>query len=61
MASSHADPLGYGLISIGVAAAFMIRQRDYKRMLAYSSVEHMGSSRSAWASAASHYAALLHM
>jgi hydrogenase-4 component F len=34
--------LGFGLLSIGVAAAFMIRQRDYKRMLAYSSVEHMG-------------------
>ena len=34
--------LAFGLISIAVAAAFMIRQRDYKRMLAYSSVEHMG-------------------
>jgi len=34
--------LVFGLVSIGVAAAFMIRQRDYKRMLAYSSVEHMG-------------------
>jgi hydrogenase-4 component F len=34
--------LGFGLLSIGVAAAFMIRQRDFKRMLAYSSVEHMG-------------------
>lgn len=32
----------FGLLSIGVAAAFMIRQRDYTRMLAYSSVEHMG-------------------
>jgi hydrogenase-4 component F len=34
--------IGFGLLSIGVAAALMIRQRDYKRMLAYSSVEHMG-------------------
>jgi len=34
--------LAFGLISIAVAAAFMIRQRDFKRMLAYSSVEHMG-------------------
>ena len=34
--------LAFGLLSIGVAAAFMVRQRDYKRMLAYSSVEHMG-------------------
>lgn len=31
-----------GLFSMGVAAAFMVRQRDFKRMLAYSSVEHMG-------------------
>ncbi|HEY8088901.1 MAG TPA: proton-conducting transporter membrane subunit, partial [Polyangiaceae bacterium] len=31
-----------GLFSMGVAAAFMARQKDFKRMLAYSSVEHMG-------------------
>jgi len=31
-----------GLLSMAVAAVFMARQRDYKRMLAYSSVEHMG-------------------
>jgi hydrogenase-4 component F len=31
-----------GLVSMGVAAVFMARQRDFKRMLAYSSVEHMG-------------------
>jgi len=31
-----------GLFSIAVAGVFMARQRDYKRMLAYSSVEHMG-------------------
>jgi hydrogenase-4 component F len=31
-----------GLFSMAVAAVFMARQRDYKRMLAYSSVEHMG-------------------
>lgn len=31
-----------GLLSMAVAAAFMARQRDFKRMLAYSSVEHMG-------------------
>src|SRR6516165_1768651 len=31
-----------GLLSTGVAAVFMVRQRDFKRMLAYSSVEHMG-------------------
>lgn len=31
-----------GLLSMGTAAIFMIRQRDFKRLLAYSSVEHMG-------------------
>jgi hydrogenase-4 component F len=31
-----------GLLSMLVAAVFMVRQRDFKRMLAYSSVEHMG-------------------
>ncbi len=31
-----------GLLSLAVAAALLIGQRDYKRMLAYSSVEHMG-------------------
>jgi hydrogenase-4 component F len=33
---------GLGLLSLGVAAAFLLTQRNYKRMLAYSSVEHMG-------------------
>jgi len=32
----------FGLISIGWAALFILGQPDYKRMLAYSSVEHMG-------------------
>ena len=32
----------FGLLSMGTAAVFVIRQPDYKRMLAYSSVEHMG-------------------
>ncbi|HTM55999.1 MAG TPA: proton-conducting transporter membrane subunit [Pirellulales bacterium] len=31
-----------GLFSMAVAAVFMVRQRDFKRMLAYSSIEHMG-------------------
>src|SRR5581483_5536855 len=31
-----------GLLSMAVGAVFMVRQRDFKRMLAYSSVEHMG-------------------
>ena len=31
-----------GLLSMGTAAAFLLRQGDYKRLFAYSSVEHMG-------------------
>jgi hydrogenase-4 component F len=31
-----------GLLSLGVSAALILRQRDLKRMLAYSSIEHMG-------------------
>lgn len=31
-----------GLLSMAVAAVFMARQHDFKRMLAYSSVEHVG-------------------
>jgi hydrogenase-4 component F len=31
-----------GLFSIGLAAVFVVGQKDFKRMLAYSSVEHMG-------------------
>lgn len=34
--------IGIGLFSMAVAAVFMAGQRDFKRMLAYSSVEHMG-------------------
>jgi hydrogenase-4 component F len=34
--------IGMGLFSIAVAAIFLVRQTDIKRMLAYSSVEHMG-------------------
>ncbi len=34
--------LGMGLLSMAFAAVFMARQTDFKRMLAYSSVEHVG-------------------
>ncbi len=34
--------LFFGLFSMGTAAVFMARQKDIKRCLAYSSVEHMG-------------------
>ncbi len=32
----------FGLVSMAVAAVFLLGQSDYKRMLAYSSIEHMG-------------------
>jgi hydrogenase-4 component F len=34
--------VAFGLASMGVAGALLLGQRDLKRMLAYSSVEHMG-------------------
>lgn len=34
--------IALGLLSVAVAAVFMVRQTDYKRLLAYSSIEHMG-------------------
>ncbi|MBI2216299.1 MAG: hydrogenase 4 subunit F [Candidatus Rokubacteria bacterium] len=34
--------LGLGLLSMAAAAAFLWRSRNYKRMLAYSSIEHVG-------------------
>ncbi|MEK7704702.1 MAG: proton-conducting transporter membrane subunit [Myxococcota bacterium] len=41
---AHATRLlvGLGLFSMAMAGALMVGQRDFKRMLAYSSVEHMG-------------------
>ena len=32
----------FGMLSLVTAAAFIILSKDYKRMLAYSSIEHMG-------------------
>ena len=34
--------IGFGLLSIATAAIFILTQKDYKRLLAYSSIEHMG-------------------
>jgi hydrogenase-4 component F len=41
---AFAQPIlvGFGLLSLAVAAAFIVGQSDVKRLLAYSSVEHMG-------------------
>ena len=34
--------IGFGLVSLVIAAAFIVGQGDIRRLLAYSSVEHMG-------------------
>lgn len=34
--------LGFGILTLVVAALFVLQQRNYKRLLAYSSVENMG-------------------
>ena len=38
----HGLLLTFGLLSLAVAALLTLTQRDYKRLLAYSSIEHMG-------------------
>ncbi|HEY1065219.1 MAG TPA: proton-conducting transporter membrane subunit [Pirellulales bacterium] len=34
--------VGFGLTSLAVAAIFIVRQTDFRRLLAYSSIEHVG-------------------
>jgi hydrogenase-4 component F len=34
--------IAFGLLSLAVALPFLVRQEDVKRLLAYSSIEHMG-------------------
>lgn len=34
--------IGFGLLSMGVAGVFILGQTDFRRLLAYSSIEHMG-------------------
>jgi hydrogenase-4 component F len=54
--------LGMGLLSMAFAAVFMARQSDFKRMLAYSSVEHVGIIAVALGlGRAALFGALLHM
>ena len=38
----HGLLVTFGLLSLAVAALLTLTQRDYKRLLAYSSIEHMG-------------------
>jgi len=55
--------MGLGLLSVVVAAFFISRQKDVKRMFAYSSIEHMGLITFAFgmASPLANFAGLLHM
>jgi hydrogenase-4 component F len=54
--------LAIGLFSMLIAAVFLLGTRDFKRMLAYSSVEHMGIlSIGASLGAAGVFAALFHV
>lgn len=50
----------FGLISVGTAALLLLQVRDYKRLFAYSTVEHMGIILLAagLASPAAHYGAM---
>jgi len=55
--------MGFGLVSVVVAAFFLSRQRDIKRMFAYSSIEHMGLMTFAFGMGGpiANFAGLLHM
>jgi hydrogenase-4 component F len=55
--------MGFGLLSVVTAVFFVIRQRDVKRMFAYSSIEHMGLITFAFGMGGpiASYAGLLHM
>jgi hydrogenase-4 component F len=55
--------MGFGLLSVVMAAFFLSRQKDIKRMFAYSSIEHMGLMTFAFGmgGAVATFAALLHM
>ena len=55
--------MGFGLLSVVVAAFFLSRQKDVKRMFAYSSIEHMGLITFAFGMGGpiANFAGLLHM
>src|ERR1700676_2900549 len=55
--------MGFGLLSVVLAAVFLWRQRDVKRLFAYSSIEHMGIIAFAFGMGGpvANFAALLHM
>jgi hydrogenase-4 component F len=55
--------MGFGLLSVVVAAFFLSRQKDIKRLFAYSSIEHMGIITFAFGMGGpvASFAGLLHM
>ncbi|MEQ1774859.1 MAG: hydrogenase 4 subunit F [Burkholderiales bacterium] len=55
--------MGFGILSVVVGAFFLSRQKDVKRMFAYSSIEHMGLTTFAFGMGGpvATFAALLHM
>ena len=55
--------MGFGLVSVVTAVFFIMRQRDVKRMFAYSSIEHMGLMTFAFGVGGpiASFAGLLHM
>ena len=55
--------MGFGLLSLVLAAFFLWRQRDIKRLFGYSSIEHMGIMTFAFGMGGpiANFAALLHM
>ena len=55
--------MGFGLLSVVMAAFFLSRQKDVKRMFAYSSIEHMGLVTFAFGmgGAVATFAGMLHM
>ncbi|GMV54220.1 MAG: hydrogenase HycQ [Betaproteobacteria bacterium] len=55
--------IGFGLVSVVAAAFFLTRQKDVKRMFAYSSIEHMGLMTFAFGLGGpiANFAGLLHM
>ncbi|MHB1585519.1 MAG: hydrogenase 4 subunit F [Acidiferrobacteraceae bacterium] len=66
--SEHSDlaanlMMGFGLVSVTVASFLLWRQKDIKRLFAYSSIEHMGIATFAFGMGGpvANFAALLHM
>ena len=55
--------MGFGLLSVVAAVFFLVRQKDIKRMFAYSSIEHMGLMTFAFGLGGpiASFAGLLHM